>query len=54
MTPSPLADALDFTGALYLVRFHWFWMAMAFGLGAWVGWRTAAEAPSPPAPEDQA
>ena len=47
-----LADVLDVTGTLFLVRFHWFWMAVALGLGAWVGWRTAAEAPSEPARDD--
>lgn len=43
-----LADGLTFTGTLFLLRFHWFWMLMAVGLGAWVGWRSAGEA----APED--
>ena len=52
MSQTMLTNAMDFTGTLYLVRFHWFWMVVALGLGAWVGWRTAAEAPSDPAPGD--
>ena len=43
-----LADALTFTGTLSLLRVHWFWMLVALGLGAWVGWRTAGEAGTPP------
>lgn len=34
----------DFSGALFLLSFHWLWMLTALGLGAWVGWRMAAEA----------
>lgn len=49
-----LADALTFTGTLHVVRFHWFWMLVAAGLGAWVGWRTAGEAAPETTPEDRA
>lgn len=38
-----LADALTFTGSTALLQYHWFWMLVALGLGAWVGWRTAGE-----------
>ena len=38
-----------FTGPLFLLGFHWFWMVVALALGAWVGWRTAGEmAPQSP------
>lgn len=51
-----LADALNFTGTTVLLRFHWFWMLVALGLGAWVGWRTGGEGGGGPArrasPED--
>lgn len=46
-------DAANFTGTLYLLQFHWFWMLTSLGLGTWVGWRTAGEAPQDP-PEDRA
>lgn len=36
-------DLFNMTGTLVLLRFHWFWMAAALGLGIWVGWRTAGE-----------
>ena len=52
MMATVLADVLDLAGTLFLVRFHWFWMAVALGLGAWVGWRTGAEAPPPSPPGD--
>lgn len=48
-----MEDALTFTGTLLLLRIHWVWMLVAMGLGAWVGWRTAAEAPLEE-PEDDA
>jgi hypothetical protein len=38
-----LSDSLNFSGTLFLLWFHWFWLVVAMGLGAWVGWRTAAE-----------
>ncbi|MEI8179885.1 hypothetical protein [Aestuariivirga sp.] len=38
-----LADALNVTDTLFVLRFHWLWMLVALGLGAWVGWRTAGE-----------
>ncbi|MFO1130819.1 MAG: hypothetical protein U1E16_02200 [Hyphomicrobiales bacterium] len=51
-----LADALNFTGTTVLLRFHWFWMLVALGLGAWVGWRTGGEGEGGPprhgSPED--
>jgi hypothetical protein len=46
MSMDMLADALNFTGTTVLLRFHWFWMLVALGLGAWVGWRTAGEVPA--------
>ena len=49
-----LADAMTFGGTLYLLRFHWIWMLVAAGLGAWVGWRTAGEAAPDNPPEDGA
>ena len=36
-------DLLNFAGTLFVLRFHWFWMLVALGLGVWVGWRTAGE-----------
>ena len=47
MNHAPLADLLDFTGTLFVLRFHWFWLALALWLGAWVGWRMAAEKAGP-------
>jgi len=43
-----LSDALTFTGSTALLQFHWFWMLVALGLGAWVGWRTTGEAGAAP------
>lgn len=47
MTAAMLEDALTFTGTLFVVAYHWAWLAVAAGLGAWVGWRTAAEGGAP-------
>ena len=45
-----LEDPLNFTGTLTVLLQHWFWMLVAAGLGAWVGWRMAAEpGAAPPA-----
>jgi len=50
---SEIADALTFTGTLFLLQVHWFWMLVALGLGVWVGWFTAGEPASPPPEEEQ-
>ena len=50
-----LEDPLNLAGTLFLLRFHWVWMLVSLGLGAWVGWRTAGE-PNPvprAAPEEE-
>ena len=47
-----LRDGLNFGGTLFLACFHWFWLVVAMGLGAWVGWRTAAEKAGEPPAED--
>ena len=54
MMAEMLADALNFSGTLFLLSVHWCWLTVAMGLGAWVGWRTAAEKPPQPAAEDAA
>lgn len=43
MTSDILASLVDVDGTLFLLRFHGFWLLVAMGLGAWVGWRTAGE-----------
>lgn len=48
-----LADLVDFTGTLFLVRVLWFWMAVSLGLGVWVGWRTAGEEPAALPPDGE-
>ncbi|MCA3555207.1 hypothetical protein [Aestuariivirga sp.] len=51
--PAWVEDALNLSGTLFLLRFHWFWMLVSLGLGAWVGWRMAGEPPDTPLdPED--
>ena len=30
-------------GMLAMLRVHWFWLLVAAGLGAWIGWRSAGE-----------
>ena len=41
-------DLMTFTGTLFLLRIHWFWMLVALGLGARVGWRIAGEGDDAP------
>ena len=43
MTSDTLTSLLTFSGTLFLLRFHWFWLLVALGLGAAVGWKTAGE-----------
>ncbi|WP_421695375.1 hypothetical protein [Aestuariivirga sp.] len=43
-----LEEPFNFTGTLYVLQFHWFWLLVSMGLGAWVGWRTAAEGSEKP------
>lgn len=49
-----LADAFDFSGTLFLVRFHGVWMLASLALGAWVGWHMAKTPPPPPGAEEGA
>ena len=51
MNLAGLEDPLTFTGTLFVLQFHWVWMLVSLGLGAWVGWRTAGEAPPAEPPE---
>ena len=37
-------DGSPDAGTLVLLRIHWFWLLVAAGLGAWIGWRSAGEA----------
>ena len=46
-----MSDLAGLAGTLLLPRFHWFWMVVALGLGAWAGWRTALETGPGDAPE---
>jgi hypothetical protein len=41
----------DFTGTLFVLRHHWFWMLVSLGLGVWVGWHTAIDRPHYKPPE---
>lgn len=36
---------LYWRGFLFLPAQHWFWIAVALGLGVWVGWHTAFAPP---------
>lgn len=47
-----LPEPLNFTGTLFLLHAHWVWMAVALGLGCWVGWRIAGEAATAELPDD--
>lgn len=52
---SLLADALNVTGTLLLLRVHWFWMLVSLAIGAWVGWQSAVDpVPAAPRPEQEA
>ena len=46
----------DFTGTLFVLRHHWFWMLVALGTGVWVGWHTAIDRThyKPPEAEEEA
>jgi hypothetical protein len=35
-----MAEILNFHGALYMLGYHWIWLAVALGLGLWTGWQT--------------
>lgn len=42
-----LPDPFNFTGTLFLLQVHWFWMLVALGLGCWIGWWVADEPEQP-------
>ena len=36
-----MSDFFNFHDTLIVVETNWFWLLVAFGLGIWVGWRSA-------------
>ena len=49
-----MEEPWNFTGTLFVLYFHWFWMLVALGLGIVVGWRTAGEGGAGAPPEGRA